>query len=167
MDMFFVKKPSPGRPWPKCGEGWGNLLNVVQSLQKNGHVLVKWTIFCKNNRELYNVIYKYLKSSYLSTDVSIKHILTTFLLLIFINQHLKNSASRLFADNTKVSAKIKLQEDTERLQQDLNKIYTWADENLMIFNENKFEQMSHADTKNVGKGIYRTKSGQIIEEKKQ
>ena len=61
---------------------------------------------------------------------------------------------------------IKTQEDTECLQQDLNKIYTWADENLMEFNENKFEQMSHRDTKNVSKGIYKTKSGQIIEENK-
>ena len=47
-----------------------------------------------------------------------------------IDQNLENSVSRLFADDTKVSAKIKTQEDTERLQQDLNRIYTWADENL-------------------------------------
>ena len=55
-----------------------------------------------------------------------------------IDQNLENSVSRLFADDTKVSAKIKTQEDTECLQQDLNKIYTWADENLMEFNDNKF-----------------------------
>ena len=36
----------------------------------------------------------------------------------------------------------------------------------MQFNENKFEQMSHGVTKNVGKGIYKTKSGQIIKENK-
>ena len=36
----------------------------------------------------------------------------------------------------------------------------------MEFNENKFEQMSHGDTKNVDKGIYKTKLGQIIEENK-
>ena len=63
-----------------------------------------------------------------------------------------------------MSAKIKTWEDTKCLQQDLNRIYTWADENLMKFNENKFEKMSHGDTKNVSKGIYKTKSGQIIEE---
>ena len=65
-----------------------------------------------------------------------------------------------------MSAKIKTQEDTERLQHDLEKIYAWADENLMQFNENKFEQMSHGVTKGVGKGIYKTKSGQIIKENK-
>ena len=41
-----------------------------------------------------------------------------------IDQNLKNSVSRLFADDTKVSAKIWTQEDTERLQQDLDRIYT-------------------------------------------
>ena len=83
-----------------------------------------------------------------------------------IDQNLKDSVSRLFADDTKVSAKIRTQEDTERLQQDLDRIYTWADENLMEFNENKFEKMSHGYTKNVNKGEYKTKSGQLIEESK-
>ena len=83
-----------------------------------------------------------------------------------IDQNLEKSIGRLFADDTKVSTKIKSQEDTERLQQDLDKIYTWADENLMEFNENRFEQMRHGDKKNVGKGIYKTKSGQIIEQNK-
>ena len=83
-----------------------------------------------------------------------------------IDQNLKNSVSRLFADDTKVSAKIRTQEDTERLQQDLDRIYTWADENLMEFNENKFEKMSHGYTKNVSKGTCKTKSDQIIEETK-
>ena len=81
-----------------------------------------------------------------------------------VDQNLENSVSRLFADDTKVNIKIKTQGDTERLQQDLNKIYTWADENLKEFSENKFEQMSHGETENVGKGIYKTKSGQITEE---
>merc|ERR1712228_1152035 len=81
-----------------------------------------------------------------------------------IDQNLKDSVSRLFADDTMVSAKIRTQEDTERLQQDLDRIYTYADEYLMEFNENKFEKMSHSYTKNVSKGTYRTKSGQILEE---
>ena len=66
----------------------------------------------------------------------------------------------------KVSAKIKSQDDTEQLQQDINKTYTWTDEKLMEFSENKFEQKSQSDTKNVGKGKYKTKSGQIIGENK-
>merc|ERR1711874_608319 len=59
-----------------------------------------------------------------------------------IDENMKISISRLFADDTKVSAVIRSQEDTELLQQDLNTIYNWAFSNRMKFNENKFERMS-------------------------
>ena len=36
----------------------------------------------------------------------------------------------------------------------------------MQFNENKFEQISHGNINNIGKGIYKTKSGQMIKEDK-
>ena len=76
-------------------------------------------------------------------------------------QHGSALLCRLFADDTKVSTKIKIHEDTERFQHELNNIYIWTDESLMEFNENKFEQMRHADTKNVGKENYKMKLGQI------
>merc|ERR1712240_568429 len=79
-----------------------------------------------------------------------------------IDNNLKISISRLFADDTKVSTKIKTQEDTELLQQDLNTIYKSADDNLMQFNESKFKRMSHRDAKNVERGVYKTKSGKVI-----
>ena len=63
-----------------------------------------------------------------------------------IDQNLENSVSRLFADDTKVSVKIKTQEVTERLKQELNKIYIWADENLLEFNKtnlNKYATVIH------------------------
>ena len=81
-------------------------------------------------------------------------------------QHGSALLCRLFADDTKESTKIKSQDDTEHLQQDINKTYTWTDEKLMEFSENKFEQKSQSDTKIVGKGKYKTKTGQIIEENK-
>ena len=62
--------------------------------------------------------------------------------------------------------KIRTQEDTECVQQDLDRIYTWAYENLMEFNENKFEKMSNGYPKNVNKGTYKTKLRQKIEESK-
>ena len=36
----------------------------------------------------------------------------------------------------------------------------------MQFNEGKFEQLSHGEVKNVGRGMYKTKSGEIIKENK-
>ena len=104
-----------------------------------------------------------------SSSVSQGTVLASLFFIIMIadiDQNLESSVSRLFADDTKVSTKIKTKEYTECLQQNLNKIYTWADENLMEFNENKFEQMSHGKTKNIGKEIYKTKSGQMIEQNK-
>ena len=56
-----------------------------------------------------------------------------------------------------MSAKTGTYEDTEMLQQDLNKIYKWEDKNLMEFNKNKFEQMSHGVMGCVRDGVYRTK----------
>ena len=44
----------------------------------------------------------------------------------------------LFADDTRVSAKIRIKQDKELLQQDLDTVYRWADENLKELNEKKF-----------------------------
>ena len=81
-----------------------------------------------------------------------------------IDEELRNSISRLFADDTKISAKIKTHEDTKRLQKDLDKVYKWADDNLMEFNEKKFEKISHGHTEDVLDGVYTTKSGEEIHE---
>ena len=62
-----------------------------------------------------------------------------------IDDNILGSIVRLFADDTKVSAKIKNEGDTEILQRDLDEIYRWADENCMEFIENKFEMMSHGN----------------------
>ena len=56
-----------------------------------------------------------------------------------IDEELRNSISRLFADDTKISAKIRTHEDIQLLQKDLDRVYKWADDNLMEFNEKKFE----------------------------
>ena len=79
---------------------------------------------------------------YVLSGVPQRTVLASLFFIIMIadiDQNLENSVSRLFVDDTKVSTKIKTQEDTERLQQDLNKIYTWSEEKIMEFNENKFE----------------------------
>ena len=74
-----------------------------------------------------------------------------------IDENLNSSISRLFAYYTKASAKIRKYKDTELLQKDLDKIYKWASENLMEFNDNKFEWMSHGVTRHVVDGVYRIK----------
>ena len=79
-----------------------------------------------------------------------------------IDENVKNSIIRCFADDTKVSSKIKSEEDIILLQKDLQIIYEWANENLMEFNESKFEQMSHGETVNINIEPYKTPSGNYI-----
>ena len=82
-----------------------------------------------------------------------------------IDKNLKNSIVRLFADDTRVSSKIRSKEDMKLLQSDLEAIYGWAEENLE-FNENKFEKLSHGKTDGVEEGIYKTRTGKEIKSKK-
>ena len=96
-------------------------------------------------------------------------VLASILFIIMISdidESLKSSIVRLFADDTRMSAKIRTKEDEELLQHDLEAVYAWADENLMEFNENKFEKMSHGKTGDIEEGTYRTGSGKVIESKK-
>ena len=67
-----------------------------------------------------------------------------------------------FADDTRTSLKIRTEGDKEILQQDLEKIYKWAKDNLMEFNENKFEQMTHGDYNEISIESYKTPSESII-----
>merc|ERR1711867_354501 len=83
-----------------------------------------------------------------------------------IDDNILGSIVRLFADDTKVSAKIRNEGDTEILQRDLDEIYRWADENHMEFNENKFEMMSHGNNGINEPGKYKTKSGKEIKPSK-
>ncbi|CAL4124516.1 unnamed protein product [Meganyctiphanes norvegica] len=66
-----------------------------------------------------------------------------------VDENVKSSIVRLFADDTRISRKITSEEDKVLLQKDLNVIYDWANKNLMKFNENKFEQMSHGEAKTL------------------
>merc|ERR1739840_81961 len=66
-----------------------------------------------------------------------------------IDENVKNSIVRLFADDTRISRKIESEEDKVLLQKDLDIIYDWANKNLMKFNEGKFEQMSHGENKKI------------------
>ena len=95
-------------------------------------------------------------------------VLASILFIIMISdidEGLRNSISRLFADDTKISAKIRTHEDIQLLQKDLDRVYKWADDNLMEFNEKKFEKICHGDTEGVIAGVYNTKSGEEIHEK--
>ena len=78
-----------------------------------------------------------------------------------IHENIKECIVRCFADDTRVSKKIE-KEDKKKLQDDLNRIYKWAEDNLMIFNEGKFEQLTYGDTKNIEIEMYKNPSNENI-----
>ena len=79
-------------------------------------------------------------------------VLGPLLFLILINDiddHLSEEAMvGLFADDTRVSAVIRDEDDVEKLQQNLNIIYDWQVRNIMQFNNEKFELLrsGHCDS---------------------
>ena len=52
-----------------------------------------------------------------------------------IDEDVKLSIIRCFADDTRVNKKIKTNEDKELMQKDLDAVYRWAEKNKMKFNE--------------------------------
>ena len=72
----------------------------------------------------------------------------------------------MFADDTRVLGNIASEEDVEKMQADLNKIYKWAEENNMLFNKNKFELLRYGTNTEIKHStFYLSADVEIIEEK--
>ena len=72
-------------------------------------------------------------------------VLGPLLFLIMINDITEgiNSYTSLFADDTRVASKISSEDCVEKFQEDLDKLYTWQENNKMKFNGSKFEIMRY------------------------
>ena len=87
-----------------------------------------------------------------------------------IDEKIKECMVRCFADDTRVSKKIEGETDKQKLQEALNIIFEWAEENLMVFNEDKFEQLTYGNTENVAITAYKNpskidiKNGEIVKD---
>ena len=90
-----------------------------------------------------------------------------FLIMISdIDTDITTSVVSSFADDTRVSKKIGSTDDTEVLQQDLNKIYAWSERNNMQFNDDKFELMRYGtDTEIKNQTCYKGPDKSLIKEK--
>ena len=80
-----------------------------------------------------------------------------------INENVKKCIVRSFADDTRVNKKIRIENDKELMQKDLEAIYEWARKNKMKFNEGKFEQMAHGHVNNITLEPYKTPCGDEIQ----
>ena len=82
-----------------------------------------------------------------------------------IGTNIRNHIS-LYADDSRLYGRVKNESDALQLQQDLEKIYKWADINNMEFNSKKFELLRFGKSENLRSTTnYISPTGEIIEEK--
>ena len=79
-----------------------------------------------------------------------------------IDEKIKQCIVRCFADDTKVSNRIKTERDKKRMQEELNTVYKWAQDNSMTFNCNKFEQLSYGEVNGVTTLPYKNSANEDI-----
>ena len=94
-------------------------------------------------------------------------ILGPILFLIYIadiGETLKTSKMSSFADDSKIYAKIQCREDCESLQSDLNQVYKWTTENLMMFNSDKFEVLKVGKKQDLKNSSYKNPDNKDIPE---
>ena len=82
-----------------------------------------------------------------------------------INYEIADSTVSCFADNTRILPGIKNEEDTQMLQNDLHKLYKWADTNNMKFNANKFDLLRYGKEQEI-KSVTTYKSYMMIQTSK-
>ena len=89
-----------------------------------------------------------------------------FLILISdIDKGTLHSVISSFADDTRIGKKIATVEDTVLLQEDIDKVFNWAEENNMEFNEEKFQLIRYGTCEDMKRQTtYKTKSGEKIEQ---
>ena len=93
-------------------------------------------------------------------------VLASILFIIMFNdkdEEIMRCIVRCFADDTRINIKVRTEEDKKAMQEEINKIYKWAEKNIMKFNEKKFEQMTCGKTKGVDVEPYTTPTGTPIE----
>ena len=90
------------------------------------------------------------------------------IMLMDIDKSINSSFLSGFADDTRISREIESLADTFKLQNDLNSVYKWAQQNNAEFNDTKFEHLPYGknnDLKEVA--VYLTGEGRRIATKTQ
>ena len=93
-------------------------------------------------------------------------VLGPVLFILYINnitEVLKNSAIKIFADDSKLIRAIESEEDRKMLQEDLIAVIKWADDNRMQLNDTKFMLLQHGQNDNL-KQPYRINENVLLEQ---
>ena len=99
-------------------------------------------------------------------------VLGPFLFLVLIGDidgEIVSSFLSSFADDTRIGHPIEEEEDAQKLQEDLEKVYKWAKSNNMQFNDEKFELLRYKPKQQnprlLHSTTYKSSSGSVINEK--
>ena len=90
------------------------------------------------------------------------------IMLMDIDKSINSSFLSSFADDTRISREIESLADTFKLQNDLNSVYKWAQQNNAEFNDTKFEHLPYGKNNDLKKvAVYLTGEGRRIATKNQ
>ena len=88
-----------------------------------------------------------------------------FLIMIGdIDTNTENVKVTSFADDTRITFPVSSKDDRQILQDDLNKIYKWTQENNLAFNTSKFVILRYGRDKDLKDNNYTSPDGRITEE---
>ena len=144
----------------------GVLLHKLHNLGISGQ-LGLWVSAFLTNRTQYVAVNGALSSvSSVMSGVPQGSVLGPLLFLIHIHDidsNITNSTITSFADDTRITKMINTDEDVALLQNDLKRIYEWADTNNMKFNNNKFDHLRYTTTPTqLTNASYKAPDGSII-----
>ena len=142
----------------------GVLLRKVQGMGVGGKLL-KWIWeFLTHRKQAVVVNGARSRVSDVVSGVPQGTVLGPILFLIHvtdIDAEVEHAQVASFADDTRLSAAVGTEEDARRLQDDLEKVYKWAEVNNMTFNNSKFVYMRYGGTAHPGTGYTDQDGSQI------
>ena len=146
------------------------LLLKVANLKIGGKILTWIESFLRRRRQVVKVKNEYSKQEKVVSGVpqgSVLGPLLFIILMIDINDSIIHAALGSYADDTRLWHTIINLLNANELQEELSKIYVWADLNNMTFNNDKFEMMSFTSTNHPTNRnpLYLSPSGETLSKK--
>ena len=130
----------------------GILCHKLKDLGIHGNLALWIFNFLTNRKQAVIVNGAKSSSSLVSSGVPQGTVLGPLLFLIMINdidENITQSIISIFADDTRVTKTINTEEDLELFQEDLDKLFYWAESNNMTFNGTKFELLRYGHKRNL------------------
>ncbi len=124
----------------------GILVNKFRYYKLSDKYVIWIKDFLENRVQTVSLNNQYSYSTPVTSGVPQGSVLGPLLFIIYINDlpSVVNTCKMLtFADDTKICTGVSTEMDTKSLQNDLNNIIAWSQENNMELNESKFEFICH------------------------